>query len=486
MKIKLPKPSNFIPSPINIVGAGIGIPPGGSTTLGINQGDVGQSPRPVTSSGQVSVNAPTGDALTNPQFIVSRAPSLDYLNAWSGSYSGQTASLRVGDIAAGAANNDFLKMVALDVINHGIPADASLSDLRNKSGDANFIAQYGLGTTQSYMDMAKQAVAADVSIDPNDMATITKFAQQIKDRGLKPADTGKIGELATSFSQKLALDKAQHPENYLTEDQRAGNLGTANDLIKTIYGADYQDNQGLGKYLADEIAKGMSPYEVSQFLKTTPEYMQMQTDKENARVSTEAAAARDALNQELLKSQQEVFSKATPSIVASYMRAGRLNSSGLNSALAKAQQDLESQRQSFLANAAYDTSIRQQGYNRQDFVNGQNAAYQQYLRQNNPAYQQQLNLQGASNYLNYQFPFQQLNRQYQLADQSTARAQELQDFMTQYSLWKQYQDENKPNPWIGALRGAMGGAGTGASLGGGWGALGGAVVGGVGGYNAYR
>lgn len=269
--------------------------------------------------------------------------------------------------------------------------------------------------------------------------------------------------IGLKFQEKVSqdIDKQLNPAKYLDQAKKDENISTARRLLQQNYGEETNDPD-LEQFLADRLAEGESAFEVSQFLQTTPQYMKKQADIENQRVQTESTAAREALNQELLRSQQQVFERAQPSIISSFMRAGRLGSSGLNSALAKAQADLEKERQSFIGNAAYNDAIRAQGYRREDFVSGNNAAFQQYLRQNEPAYQQKFNVQNAGNYANFQQPWDALNRSYQLSDQARQRQYEVEDYNRQQSDYNRYMSEQRKSdrqnlPW--QLLGQLGGAG---------------------------
>lgn len=269
-----------------------------------------------------------------------------------------------------------------------------------------------------------------------------------------------LDRLSNEYTQKQIMDqvdRATNPAKYLSDEQKAANAGTAQRLLKTNFGDDFQD-QDLQQFLTDRLAEGESAFEVSQFLQTTPQYMEKKSLAENERVKTESAAAREALNQELLKSQQEVFQRAQPAIISSYMKAGRLNSSGLQSALAQAQTDLEKERQGFLANAGYNDAIRAQGYGRENFVNNSAQAFNSYLRQNEPAYQQKFAVNQAQNFANFQQPYNNLNRQYQLSDQSRQRQYDIEDYDRQQSDYNRYMSNANKQSREAALYGLLGSA----------------------------
>lgn len=348
-----------------------------------------------------------------------------------------------------------------------------------------FVAQNPkIGNAYSYADLAKQALATDPNFDPNDTATINALSEQIQKRGFTNQNKEDIRSLAVNQSVQKQIDSAMHPEKQLTDEQKTGNLNTANRLLQQNYGADYNDPD-LSSFLAQRLAEGESAFELSQFLQTTPHYMQKQADVQNQKIQDEAKSAREALNQQLLQSEEEAFSRATPNIISSYMKAGRLNSSGLQNALAQARADLERERQGFLANAGYQDAASSRGYQREDFLNSQNQAFNQYLRQNEPAYQQRFAVQGYGNQNKFEQPYSSLNRYYGLQDEARQRQYQIDDYNRMKNDYFNYLNGQKPNRLLGGLQGALGGATAGSSFG----HIGsgvGALLGGLGGYSAYR
>ena len=363
--------------------------------------------------------------------------------------------------------------------------DIPLTQILANKNNADFLAAHPqLGKAYSYADLAQEALQGDPNFEMGDEAAIASFAQELEKRGLNNTQREKIANLAVSQSISGQIDKAKNPGKYLDETKKAENLATAQRLLKQNYGDDFNDPD-LQQFLTDRLAEGESAFEVSQFLQTTPQFLEKKATAENERVKTESAAARESLNQELLKSQQEVFQRAQPSIISSYMKAGRLNSSGLNNALAQAQAELEKERQGFLANAGYNDAIRAQGYGREDFVNNNAQAFNQYLRQNEPAYQQRFAVNNASNFANYQMPYNNLSRQYQLADESRQRQYQVEDYNRMQSDYMRYLSSQGGNGMQGALKGALAGGQAGSAAGP-WGALIGAGAGAAGGYYAYK
>lgn len=318
------------------------------------------------------------------------------------------------------------------------------------------IAGYGLGKAYSVADYVKRYAGTDPNFDPNDETTVNAIAKDIESRGLDPQKNKE--DVQTFITQKSIgsqIDRATNPGKYLSEEKKTANTATAERLLKQTFGDDFSDGD-LQQFLTDRLAEGESAFEVAQFLKTTPDYQKRQADVENQRVATESQAARQSLDAELLKSEEETFARATPNIIGSYMKAGRLNSSGFDSALTKARADLAKERQGFLANAAYQDSIRSQGYRREDFVGGNAQAFNSYLRQNEPAYQQRFALQGAGNQLNFQQPYQNLARQYSLNDQNRARQYEIEDYDRQQSDFNRYLSDSKKQSREAALYGLLG------------------------------
>jgi hypothetical protein len=335
--------------------------------------------------------------------------------------------------------------------------DFSPQQINELIKNPEFVTSRGIGKAFSYQDLALEALQGDPNFNPEDTSLVSTFAKDLEKRGLKNTDREKISTLATQKSVGGQIDKAVNPGKYLNEEQRAANTAKASQLLASTYGEvfpDYAVDQNEADYIADLLAQGYKPYEIQQELRVGGRYME-----------GKAAKDREMINQELLKSEDEVFAKATPQIIGSYMRAGRLGSSGLNSALANARAELASQRQGALTGIA-----------REDVVGARNTAFQNYLRQSEPGYQQRFNLQNAGNYANFQQPYNNLNRQYQLNDQATARRYEVEDYNTQRNDFLRYIKSQRGGGGLNVLSGAISGARAGASLGP-WGALGGAALG---------
>jgi hypothetical protein len=352
--------------------------------------------------------------------------------------------------------------IAKSLANKGL-GDLQAGDVISGKNSPGFIEQYGLGKAYSLADYVKRYSSSNPNFDPNDQTAINSIAQQIQARGIDPLkDKEGLQTFITNASINSSIDKAQNPGKYLSPDQTAQNQQTAQQLVGQIYGPDSAQDPHLVDFISQQLAQGVHPYELSQFLQTTPQYLE-----------AKAAKDREALNQELLGSEDQVFKQFTPQIISSYLKAGRVNSSGLDSAITNARAQLAQQRQGVLT-----------GYAREDAVNARNSAFQNYIRQSDPTYQQRYAVQNASNYANFQQPYNALSRQYSLNDEARQRQYQIDDYNRMQSDFLRYMSQGG-NGTQGAFRGALSGAGAGASFGP-WGALLGAGLGALGGYEAYK
>lgn len=330
--------------------------------------------------------------------------------------------------------------------------DLSVAQIKQIASNPDAVQKYGIGKTFSYFDLAQEALKADPNFDPEDKDSVVSFAEEIKARGLTNENREDIRSLATSQSVNRQIERATNPGKFLDEQQIAANRSTAERLAQQ-YG---QNNPDLVDFLAERIAEGETAFELGGFLQTTPQYLKAQSDAENLRVQQESAAARESLNEELLKGEDEAFKRAVPQIISSYMRAGRLGSSGVDAAVAKERARLAQERQGFLANAAYSDSVRSQGYRREDFVGSNAQAFNQYLRQSEPSYQQRFNVQNAANFSRFQAPYEQLNRFYSLQDQARARQYQLDDYAMQRSDYDRYLSQARSGNREAAMYGLFG------------------------------
>ena len=147
-------------------------------------------------------------------------------------------------------------------------------------------------------------------------------------------------------------------------------------------------------FFSQEIAKGESPYEIAQFLQSTPEFTKKQADTENLRVKEEATAARNELSAAYDNDVAQAVKRIQPEIMSAYMRAGRFNSSGFDSALAREVAKIQQEKSSRIAGLAYEDAVRAQGYKRDDFVGANRNAFSEFIRRSDPGLQRQSGLQG--------------------------------------------------------------------------------------------
>lgn len=195
----------------------------------------------------------------------------------------------------------------------------------------------------------RYANAAGIQVTPEQLQQIV---QKIRPTGWKSesnlSETDISNEIQKSREFLLpAISNYKFNPNISTD-----HTNNASRVLKEVFGRDATADEAA--YFAKELAQGKTAYELSQELQSLPEYQKVQAAKDRA-----------SLGDELLQQQQQAFAKAQPAIISQFMRAGRLNSSGLNSALAQAQQELEQQRQGFLGQAGYQdaSNIRNNAYN---------------------------------------------------------------------------------------------------------------------------
>jgi hypothetical protein len=277
-----------------------------------------------------------------------------------------------------------------------------------------------------------------------------------------PADTmslarttlGTRKQTETEKKQKEEIDRAMNPEKYAKPEELAGYNKTASEQIKSILGRDATPEET--QYFAGELAGGMKPYELQGLLRMTPEFQKTQAESERKAMAEESSAAQTELGNKMQGFSDEAFKRALPEIMGQYMRSGRLNSSGIDSAIARAKADLTAKQQEFLANTAYQTAQQQAGYRREDFTTGAANAYNQYLRQSEPAYQQQFNLQNAGNYATYQSPWDQLRYQQGALQGRTERDYQVSDYARQQSDYNNYLNQQKKSDRTNAIYGLAG------------------------------
>lgn len=201
------------------------------------------------------------------------------------------------------------------------------------------------------------------------------------------------------------------------------------DLFKSVLNRDpsKEELSHFSNMMADKTADA---YTLGEALKTLPEYLQTQ-DK----------AARESLRGELSTADQQFYQqKILPSIQAAFAAQGRqVDSSGFAAALANAAQDVNNQREQYLAQVG-----------REDYVNQRQQAINTYLD----------NLQRTYSGQDYARA-----RTDQLNDMSRARQNEINDFYMQQRAYDQYvQNQGRRKGFLGQGIGSLVGMGAGALL----------------------
>lgn len=268
----------------------------------------------------------------------------------------------------------------------------------------------------------KYANALGVNVTPDQIAQIVKSVRPTgwkNETNLSQADIDNAIQKSIEFLLPAVTNYKFNP------NVSADHTANASRVIQEVFGR--TPSQDEAAYFAKELAQGKTPYELGQELQSLPEYQKVQ-----------AAKDRESLGNELLQQQQLAFQKAQPAIISQFMKAGRLNSSGLNSALAQAQQELEQQRQGFLGQVGYQdvSNIRNNAYN----------AFQNYNQQFRNVYNPGNVAQTSLN---------------QLAG-ALARQREIDDYNRQQNDYLNYLNMTKPKKNTGQLIGM--GIGTGIGL----------------------
>lgn len=213
-------------------------------------------------------------------------------------------------------------------------------------------------------------------------------------------------ERANAVLQKKATEEALNPTVDPVKQTQYGE--TVKGLFQEYLGRDPKAYEL--DHFSKQLAQGDDPYILASALQQHPEYLDRQ-----------AATQREKMSAELQGYQQEAFEKAQPSIIGAYMRAGRLNSSGVTAALANAQKELEQQRQQYLS-----------GLSREDYVNNRGQAFNIFAQNTAPSVQRTQ----ALTQQRYALPFQQ-------GEAITARGNELSDYYRQQNDFNRYMQAQK-------------------------------------------
>lgn len=294
-------------------------------------------------------------------------------------------------------------------------------------------------------EIKRYADSLGMSLDPTQIQDLVN--KTFTNKPNQNIDLPSINQLIDEARQFIIPNLYNLKTNPATSPDHSSKAG---EVLKNILGRDATADELA--FFGKELAQGKSAYELQQELMSLPEY-QMTLAKKN----------REQLSTELLDQQQRAFQKAMPEILSQFAQAGRLGSSGLESAMAKAQAELEGQRQGYLAQVGAQNmdQIRQQAY----------GAFQNY----NSPFQQTYN------------PANIFNAQFGMAGQNLQRQREVSDYERQANDYLRALNASQRNNGIpGALQGGLGGALAGFQMGGGPGAAAGGFLGSLGGYYGTR
>ena len=171
----------------------------------------------------------------------------------------------------------------------------------------------------------------------------------------------------------------------------------------------------------------------------------------------ESEEALGGITESALQTEEEAFNRALPDIIGSFQRSGRIGSSGLNSAVARARGELSSEREQFINNLRAQQAFRDQDFDAESFRNAQTGAVNTFLREEGTRQANRFNQQNQSN-LRFQA------NQSRIADLINRR-RELSDFNRQrtdfFNVFNQQQKQQKQSDIFG-LAGLVGGGGLGA------------------------
>lgn len=249
--------------------------------------------------------------------------------------------------------------------------------------------------------------------------------QQLRGQ-LGTASGGDFSRLAQIAAENFVVQQKQQQftNPSITPEQST----TAQRIVQETLG-ETGDPDLIG-FIADEIARGQSPYELKAFLQTTPQFQEQAAKRQQTEQETYAKQLRTDLNTQLLEQEGIAFNRAMPQILAQFARQGRIGSSGIDAAVARERGRLEEARQAQMASIAFQQGSQQLGFNRQDFLNQQNAIFGQSATFQAPY--QDLNAAYTA------LPLQQFSRSQGLLDQRLARRDALDDYSTEQRDLEKY------------------------------------------------
>jgi hypothetical protein len=263
-------------------------------------------------------------------------------------------------------------------------------------------------------------------------AEIAKFAQQ---------------EQYRAENSPEALTKRRNEEIAGKAPQYAG---TVKESIQKILSRGA--NQKEVDYFSKLLASGeLDPYELDQFVQQMPEYRQQQDQLTAEKRTTEDKAARESLNTELTKYDQEYFNKSKEDVISRFAQANRLNSPALDYALTDLMGKISSERSRTLAEIARRDYESGRGYGREDYLTNKGLLREDYMGNLNRMYSDQDYNRG---------------REDNLTDVYRDRNFEVQDYYTQQRDYMNALQKIKTrrSGGAGAGIGTLAGLGIGAAL----------------------
>ncbi len=312
------------------------------------------------------------------------------------------------------------------------PTDIELGwlDSRGDKGkvtDLQAFQYYGAGLKQMSAKVLGDAQAVYRIKDFN-QADADKLVTDLVSRNL---DKSNFDDRYNAALANIKVDRLSNPR--VSTEQQGQNEMTVKEIFQSTLGRDPSKYELTS--FAKQIALGDDPLILQQTLQQSGEYLDQKATK-----------FRDKQAEQLQGFQSQAFERAAPTIISQFMRAGRLNSSGLQSALASAQQELTQQNNQYLA-----------GMSREDFLNSQGQAQNIFAQNTLPSVERARNLTG----MRYQMPFQ-------LGQSVLQRGNELSDYDRSKSDFDRYMQAQKDQSrkagqmqlWGAGINGLLNGAAT--------------------------
>lgn len=272
----------------------------------------------------------------------------------------------------------------------------------------DFAKEFGRNPTQQELDMLSGAYAGDPNIT-NSSQGKQAIANYYMNQSQTPANI---------YANQQKQWAADAPKSY----------DTVRSIVKSMYGRDATQDE-LNHY-STLIASGQAdPYEIQQFIQSTPEYQNAQ-DKQ----------FRSGLDTELQKSDTDFFNTQKGNIAQQFAMMGRATSPALDVALTQLASQLNSERGKYMA----QLSASQYGGNK-------NAALDEYSATRSGV-KDRINQNTSGIYGNNQA--------------LTKRLQDITDYNTQANAWGDAQSRYGSKPgWMDYLNAGANVANAGAKVG---------------------